>query len=249
MPRRIPIPGLSAGDRTLDGAVAHYLAHVLRMRPGDGFVAFDPSTGREADALTLASQGAADTVDVRLGATREGALLARRNVIWVQALTKGSKCDAIVRDATELGATRIVVGATKRSVVRLEPTRAAARIQRWSRIAREASRQSGRSIAPGIDAMGSWEEALGCVSDDHERFCLWERATEPLGPRLYAALERSAALAFACGPEGGLDLHEVELARSRGWFVASLGPRILRVETVAAAVLGAVEIGSHAFAP
>lgn len=265
MPRRVPISDLSAGDRTLGGAVAHYVLRVLRMRAGDAFVAFDPSTGLEADASILQSSSSStgtgpvsgsgagsasgDTVDVRLGVPREGAVRDRRSVIWVQGMTKGSKCDAIVRDATELGAGRIVIASARRSVVRLDPARAAERAERWARIAREAARQCGRSTAPQIDAVLSWEEALGRVGDAHERFCLWEQATEPLGPRLFASLERGAALAFACGPEGGLDGEEIDLAKKRGWFIASLGPRLLRTETVAAAVLGAVEIGSGAFAP
>jgi len=249
MLRRVPIPDLSAGDRTLGDALAHYVAHVLRMRPGETFVAFDPSTGLEADASILPSRGPDDAIDIRLGAPRPGVVRARRSVIWIQALAKGTKCDAVVRDATELGATRVIVAAAKRSVVRLDAARAAARADRWTRIAREAARQSGRAIAPGIDAPRSWEDALGCVDDDHDRFCLWEQATEPLGPRLLSSLERSAGLAFACGPEGGLDVEEIELARRRGWSVVSLGPRLLRTETVAAAVLGAVEIASRAFAP
>jgi 16S rRNA (uracil1498-N3)-methyltransferase len=45
---------------------------------------------------------------------------------------------------------------------------------------------------------------------------------------------------LAVGAEGGLEETEVEAARSAGYVVTSLGPFILRTETVAAAVLGAV---------
>ena len=48
--------------------------------------------------------------------------------------------------------------------------------------------------------------------------------------------------AFAAGPEGGLDEEEVGLARDAGWVIASLGTFVLRTETVAAAVLGAVRV-------
>jgi 16S rRNA (uracil1498-N3)-methyltransferase len=46
-------------------------------------------------------------------------------------------------------------------------------------------------------------------------------------------------VAFVVGPEGGLDEREVEAAAALGFAAASLGPTILRTETVAAAVLGA----------
>jgi 16S rRNA (uracil1498-N3)-methyltransferase len=242
--RRVALTALAPGERVVEGEIGHYLARVLRVRAGDRFVAFDPATGEEADAVAIGvdSSGAALKIDV--GALRAGAVRAPRAIVWIQALAKGDKCDAVVRDATELGATELVVAAARRSVVRLDDARAAQRVVRWTRIAREAARQSGRSDAPGVSAMRSWVEALDRAGAAHARFCLWEDAVEPLGPALLTALDRSAPLAFACGPEGGLEPDEVAAARDRGWNVVSLGARKLRTETVAAAVLGAVAVWS-----
>jgi 16S rRNA (uracil1498-N3)-methyltransferase len=224
----------------LGGGLAHYLARVLRLQAGDAFVAFDPENGGEADAVIVWADP--DIVTVRFGALRAGATVHARAITFIQGLAKGDKCDEVVRDATELGATRIVVATTKRSVVKLDAARATERQARWARIAQEAARQSGRSDAPRVDAPCSWREALARVEGDTARFCLWERATEPLGPLLLEALAARPALAFACGPEGGLESHEVDEARTAGWRVASLGPFALRTETVAAAVLGAVRV-------
>jgi 16S rRNA (uracil1498-N3)-methyltransferase len=244
--RRIPLPRLSPGPRRLEGAVAHYLARVLRVRAGDAIVLFDPASGREGDARTLGVEHGSVLVDV--GDLREGTVLPSRSLTWVQALAKGDKCDAIVRDATELGATHILVAATRRSVVKLEAARAAARSARWTRIAEQAARQCGRADAPRVDSPAGWGDALARVDAAHQRFCLWEGAREPLARPLFEALAHGAALAFASGPEGGFDDAEVDLARTSGWSVVSLGPRLLRTETVAAAVLGAVEVWSRWFA-
>jgi len=248
MTHRAPVPGLSAGERRLEGAIAHYLARVLRLRAGDAFVAFDPATGLEADAVTVWADGAAITVscgDLRPG-TRAP---SRSGTTWVQGLAKGDKCDAIVRDATELGAARIIVAVTKRTVVRLDGARGMARQARWARIAQEAARQCGRSDAPVVDPPVPWAEALSRAEGADARFCLWEGATVPLGPQLFEALAQGASLAFACGPEGGLEPVEVAAAEGRGWAVTSLGPLALRTETVAAAVLGAVRVWTAAFGP
>jgi 16S rRNA (uracil1498-N3)-methyltransferase len=239
---RAPIPNLTSGERRLEGAVARYLARVLRLRAGDPFVAFDPANGREAPAVTVWADH--DAMTVRFGALREGVERARRPLTWIQGLAKGNKCDAIMRDATELQATRVIVAMTKRSVVRLEAERGSERQARWARIAQEAARQCGRSDPPIVDAPCSWADALACVGDGAARFCLWEQATEPLGPALFDALPGPKALAFACGPEGGLEPYEAEAARAAGWKLASLGGMTLRTETVAAAVLGAVCIGA-----
>ena len=237
---RAPIPDLAAGERRLEGAVAHYLGRVLRLRAGDAFVAFDPASAREADAHTVHVDG--EGVTVRFGALRDGLLRAARELVWIQGLAKGDKCDAVVRDATELGVTRVIVATTRRSVVRLDATRAGERQARWARIAEQAARQCGRSDTPRIDAPCTWDEALARAGADAARFVLWERAVEPLGPALFGALAASRPLTFACGPEGGLDESEIAIAEQHGWSIASLGPLALRTETVAAAVLGAVRV-------
>jgi 16S rRNA (uracil1498-N3)-methyltransferase len=237
---RAPVPGLSPGEQRLGGALAHYLSRVLRLQAGDAFVAFDPQSGSEADAVVVWADP--DAVTVRFGAAREGAVAQARPITFIQGLAKGDKCDEVVRDATELGATRVVVATTKRSVVKLDASRGAERQARWARIAQEAARQSGRSDAPRVDAPCPWREAILRVESEAARFCLWERATEPLGPALFEALASRSPLAFACGPEGGLESGEVDEARDAGWRVVSLGPQALRTETVAAAVLGAVRV-------
>jgi 16S rRNA (uracil1498-N3)-methyltransferase len=248
---RAPIPALSPGERRLEGAIAHYLARVLRLRAGDPFVAFDPATGFEADAVTVWADAAAITV--RCGALRPGVKAhSRIATTWIQGLAKGDKCDAVVRDATELGVTRIVVAVTKRTVVKLDRARGEARQARWARVAQEAARQCGRSDAPVVDVPCPWSEALSTVTDPDSssscaRFCLWEQATAALAPRLFEALAQGAPLAFACGPEGGLEESEVDLARASGWTIVSIGPLALRTETVAAAVLGAVRVWSAMF--
>jgi len=239
---RAPIADLAPGERTLGGAVGHYLARVLRLRAGDPFVAFDPATGVEADAEVVRAEG--ESVVVRFGLPRAARADPQRGLTFVQGLAKGDKCDGIVRDATELGATRIVVAVTKRSVVRLDGERAAARQTRWARIAEDAARQCGRARAPAVDRPMAWQDALDTVSTGAARFCLYEQAKDALAPPLFEALAGDADLAFACGPEGGLEMDEVETARARGWAICSLGVLALRTETVAAAVLGAVRVWS-----
>lgn len=243
---RAPVLGLTPGERHLRGEVARYLARVLRLHAGDAFVAFDPESGAEADAVMLGAERG--TVTVQLGAVRDAGP-PRRPMVWIQGFAKKDRCDAVVRDATELGATHVVIAVTKRTIVRLDAGHASERRSRWVRVAREAARQCGRSDPPRVDPPRPWAEAVEEVANDAARFCLWEKATEPLGPPLIHALATRAPLAFACGPEGGLEDAEVELARSLGWTIASLGALVLRTETVAAAVLGAVGIWATAFGP
>jgi 16S rRNA (uracil1498-N3)-methyltransferase len=241
---RAPLPDLAEGERRLDAATSRYLAGSLRLREGDDLVVFDPAQAREAPAVIVRVDRG--VVVVRVGASRDADLKLERPVTWVQGVAKGDKMDAIVRDVTELGATRFVPALSAFAVVKLDASRGPLRRDRWERIAREAARQCGRGDAPEILAPCRWSDALAAANVGTgpalARFCLYERATEPLGPALQRALHGGGPLAFAAGPEGGLEDDEVEEARRDGWTIASLGALVLRAETVASAVLGAVRV-------
>jgi 16S rRNA (uracil1498-N3)-methyltransferase len=84
-----------------------------------------------------------------------------------------------------------------------------------------------------------WERALALAPSGALKLCLWEDATDPLGPVL-ARLGPTQPVALAVGPEGGLTAPETTVAAAAGYAVLSLGSVVLRTETVAAAVLGAV---------
>ncbi len=237
---RVPVRGLSSGRCALDRKTAHYVTHVLRLGVDAVFVAFDPDARVEADARVVAVSPSA--ADVEVGAVRVAPVLARREVTWIHGLPKGSKADAIVRDVTELGATRVVFAETTRAVRVLDALRRGKAIARWNEIAIEAARQSGRGDAPSIDLV-SWQDALLSVVGDVARFCPFEGAEAPLGAELGPVLADPArALAFAVGPEGGLTEGEASVAEASGYRLVSLGSAILRTETVPAAILGAVLI-------
>jgi 16S rRNA (uracil1498-N3)-methyltransferase len=225
--------------------LVRYVQAVHRLGLGESFIAFDPGQAVEADAH-LTRDGDAHVLQV--SALRPAPKRATRPLVLVQGFAKADKCDAIVRDATELGATAIVIVPMARSVARPPKEKHGAREGRWRKIADEAARQSGRGDAPSVVLAESLDAALATIPVEAAKFVLWELATEPLGPPLGAALTatEAKALAFVVGPEGGLDEREVELCRNHGFSAVSLGPFVLRTETVAAAVLGAIQIGSVA---
>lgn len=223
---RVPMADLAPGERALDAEQSRYVARVHRLRAGDRFVAFNPSRALECDAEVI------DEDRVRLGDVRP-ARAASRAITWIHGCPKGDKADAIVRDATELGATRIVFVQTARAVAKPPAARAA----RWTKIAREAARQCGRGDAPEIALAADWEEALDGARAD-ARICL-----DPRGAPLRDVLERArGSLAFAVGPEGGLTDDEVASASARGFTTCRLGAFVMRTETVAAAALGAAAL-------
>jgi 16S rRNA (uracil1498-N3)-methyltransferase len=240
---RVPVSPLVSGELLLDRRASRYVARVHRLSAGDSVVLFDPAAALEATATVLEVGRGGVRCQVR--DVRAAQLRGVRPVTLLQGIGKADKLDAIIRDATELGATRVVAVQTARSVVRLDGAgtdaseRSSRRLERWKRIAREAARQCGRGDAPDIQGPVDLGSALALASDERAvMVCLWERAERPLGPIL--RLAHATPLVLLIGPEGGLEEEEVEMARRAGFVSATLGPLILRTETVAAAVLGAV---------
>ena len=237
-PLRVPLSPVAAGTTWIDGDTGHYIARVHRLGPGDRLVVFDPETAREADAEVVAVDRA--SVQIAIAEPREAERTARRSVTLIQATGKGDKVDAVVRDATELGATRIVPVIAERSIAR--PAAESARVTRWRRIAVEAARQSGRGDVPTVDAPLLLTAALALLSPHATAaagFCMHPRATASFGPRL-VALEATRAIVILVGPEGGLSDRELEAAAEAGFDAVTIGRLVLRTETVCAAALGAV---------
>jgi len=214
-----------------------YLIRVLRLEVGDLVTLFD---GKSSEADARISRIGPRAVELRVETRRDVGAPDRPALTLIQSLTKGEKLDFVIQKATELGVTRIMPVTSARSIPQLEAIRAIGRIARWQKIAREAARQCGRSDVPSIDAVVPLTTALHAVTKDALRLILWEGARENgLGPLLPTT--RPPEVVVAIGPEGGFSPTEVEAARAAGFIPAGLGPRVLRTETAALAVLAIVQ--------
>ena len=231
-PLRVPVSPLASGRRELPASAARYVLRVHRLGIGDAFVAFDPEARIEADARIITCSR--DSATVELDCPRAASLLPSRSVTVVQGLAKGDKLDDIVRDATELGATRISPAVVLRSVA---AHKSDAAVARWRRIAVEAARQCGRGDVPEVDAPRPLVDIIGALEAEL-RLVLVPGASTRLGGVL-AQASATSSVALVIGPEGGLDPAEITEAVTRGFIAVSLGRFVLRTETACAAALGA----------
>jgi 16S rRNA (uracil1498-N3)-methyltransferase len=231
---RVPLSSLEPGERLLAKDAAHYVTRVRRLEPGMRFVAFDPEARQEADAELIEGDRRGG-VRVRIHEPRPASVLPTREVTLIQCVGKADKLDAVVRDATELDATAVLPAISARSVA----TRASdAAVGRLRRIALEAARQCGRGDVPRVERPAPLADVLRAIGSEL-------RLLLQPGAALHAssALERltpGASVAIAIGPEGGFADDEVVLAMQAGFLPVRLGSTVLRTETVAAAMLGAL---------
>src|SRR5207237_5251737 len=138
---------------------------------------------------------------------------------------KGEKFDMVVQKATELGAWRVAPILTKRADVRPRDERdTARRVERWRRLALEASKQSGRARVPSVAGPVAFDSFAAVASRAGELRALFaERGGVSLdsfsvdgesGPEVVTAL---------VGAVGGWGEQEIELVGARGWASARLG--------------------------
>jgi 16S rRNA (uracil1498-N3)-methyltransferase len=214
------------GVLTLSDAPANYLGNVLRLQPGAQVKLFDDRTGE-----WLAQIVDARRKRVTLAVTRR--LRPREPVpdLWlVFAPIKKGPIDWLVEKATELGAARLVPAITQRTVVdRLNLDRIRAHVV-------EAAEQCERTALPTIAEPVKLAALLREWPGERALFFADETGGAPFAAAAAAAPAGPAAILI--GPEGGFTEEERAMVRALPAARAvSLGPRILRAETAAAAAV------------
>lgn len=215
---RFFIEDVSPDRIPLPPAVAHQVWRVLRLRDGDEIVLLDHA-GQQARCRLV---GDACEVVERAEAGGEPQHL----LSICQALIKGDRLDQVVQHGTEIGVAEFRLFVSERCMVRELSER---RIERLRTIAREAAEQSERGRVPIVREPVSFGEVAEPAS-----VLLFERH---VGVRLS---EVDPPPSLIIGPEGGFSPAEVAMAQQRGVVLASLGPRILRSESVALAATAVV---------
>ncbi len=220
----------------LDEATSKYVVRVRRLRRGDALILFDPETALEASATLL--EDSPQRCRVESAAPQPSCAGSGTELVLVQGAGKGEKLDLVVRDATALGVTRLVVLEAERSVRRLAAS-PGDKLQRWRRISVEAARQCGRGDTPRLEFATNLVDVVAAL---HPQVRVW--MLDPRGEAHLAELllgtGPATALAICVGPEGGWSPHEVDGARGRGGLLVRAWPHVLRTETAATAALGAI---------
>lgn len=224
-------PALLAGQTslTLSEDEARHARDVLRLQRGDEAYVFDgeghefrftiAEVNRSAVSLNLVEQVEPAKPESPIDLTLAVALL------------KGEKFDLVVQKATELGVTRLLPLITTRADVRLRDDADAKRkVERWQRIALEATKQCGRARLMTVEAPVAFNSLIDQERGENEsRLMFAERDGEPL-----AEVPRDSAqgpVTALIGSEGGWTDEEIAQARTNGWKVITLGGRTLRAET------------------
>ncbi len=232
MRRRFFVDEVRNGLARLAGEDARHLTRVLRVEPGQRYEISDNRNVYLAEIESARKESVVFRALEKFPACPPSARL-----ILYASLIKFDRFEWIVEKATELGAAEIVPVEATRSERGLERA-AGKRLERWRRIALEASQQSRRAHLPEIAEPVPLAEALSRPATC--RYALDEAGGVPLLQALPAVRHAEDTVAIVTGPEGGWTEEERASISAAGWTPVSLGSLILRAETAVIAALAVV---------
>ena len=227
----------------LKGEVAHQISRVLRLRLGDDILLLD---GRGYEySVKLAEFGKAELWGDLQGKRLVDTEPAHHVTLYMSLLNKADKFEWALQKCTELGASRFVPVVAERSVT------ASGRGERWERIIQEAAEQSGRAFIPDLAGPLTFAQALQEDADlgratqgsGHVSIIPSLGEDRSLGDALSHLDASEGSVHIFIGPEGGFTQAELDAAAASGVLRVTLGPRTLRSETAAVAVLAIVMFG------
>ncbi len=152
-----------------------------------------------------------------------------KRINLILPLLKEQKQDLVIQKATELGVNKLIFLQTERTLVKIEENKKIKKLERWYKIAKEASEQSKRLDIPVIEIKNDLKDlnnlkGLNLVCDTKETKKNIKNALKNQG--MYDTIN------IVIGPEGGLSNKEIEYLNKIGFESITFGNRILRVETV-----------------
>ena len=210
---------------------------VLRLKAGDQVALADGLGRAMIGCLTLAT---AQKMLVKLNDSLPAAESPLK-IILCQSLLKGDKMDLVVRQAVELGVHRIIPLITKRSIPQREVKQDQKRATRWQSKVRSAAAQCRRAFLPEVEEVRDLKSVLPLIGASKALVPWEDENSVPLSDQLMQPCPQDRAVYLFVGPEGGFDPLEIEALRGSGAITIHLGPRILRSETAAAAVVTMVQ--------
>lgn len=211
----------AAGRLTITGAEAHHAGSAMRLAPGETVLVSDGRGALATCRVAESARGAPMVVEV-LAVEH---VAAGSPITVVQAIPKGERADLAVELLAEAGAAVVVPWASQRTVAQWRG-KEAAKLERWRRVARAASKQSRRAhvltVRPLCTGVPELPGPAFVLHEDAEE-CLYDLDL-PAGP-----------LTVVVGPEGGLSGGEVLALVAAGARPVRLGQEILRTSTAGAA--------------
>ena len=148
---------------------------------------------------------------------------------------KNDKIEYLIQKLTELGVSNIVLFNSERNIAKIKKDKVDSKLNRWSKIIKEASEQSKRNLIPDITYVDGLRDLVNFAEKYDHKVVAYEKESVNedninLKNLLNSELNNKDVIAVF-GSEGGLSENEISILTENKFSVIGLGKRILRAET------------------
>lgn len=221
---------------TLDGAEARHVVSVSRTRVGEQ-ISVTNGRGMLVNGVVTATEPSRVVITID-AVDRSRAATPR--IVLVQALAKGDRDELALQASVELGVHEIVPWQAARSVSRWSGDKLSKGVQRWSTIAREATKQSMRSWMPSVTALVTTAELARRASAC--RMLVLEPGAQTRLTGIDLDPDDHTDIVLVVGPEGGVAPEESARLREAGAVSVRLGDSVLRTSSAGPAAIAVLNV-------
>ncbi len=222
------------------GNDVNHIKNVLRFNIGDKFDVCDENGVKYGVVIQQFTNN--DEIICKIEQIIDKNSETRYEITLYQGVPKSDKMDLIVQKGTELGVNEFVPVQMARSIVKITEENERKKVERWNKIAVEASKQCGRQKLPIVTSTINFENIIENISKYDIVLVPYESEQNITIKEFLRDLKSNniASIAIIIGPEGGFEEEEIDSLKQNGASICTLGPRILRTETAGIATISMV---------
>ena len=223
----------------IEGQDVKHIKNVLRMKVGEHIDVcnVDVTQNYECEIEEINNEN----IICKIIKERENDSESKVKITIFQGLPKADKMELVIQKSVELGVYNIVPVAMKRCVVKLDSKDVRKKVERWQKISEVAAKQCGRDIIPKVSEVVKIDDICKMMDSYDKIIVAYENEKDNTLKNEIQKIrmldKEEIKIGVLIGPEGGIDEKEIEVLKSAGGNIVTLGKRILRTETVALNVL------------
>ncbi|KYG62197.1 hypothetical protein AZI85_08380 [Bdellovibrio bacteriovorus] len=227
------------------GDVFHHIFDVCRQEVGSKFEVLTEDSKAYFVEVTQVSK---KNATARILEERTIPPLKEPHIHLALSISRFPVMDAIMEKAVEMGVKSIQPFFSEFSFLRSGEKLSDNKVERWDKIVRSATQQSGRGDLMKVQPAISFEKVSGLINRDAGHVGLFAyEGPSTLSIKDYVQQVKSLnpqgvkAIWIIVGSEGGFSHNEVEKFQELGLRPVTLGPQVLRVETACMALVSVLK--------
>lgn len=213
----------------ITGTDVNHIVNVLRMRKEDKVQINNLSTSENymAEIIEYSNERISCKIIEKIPSKSETNI----DIHMYQGLPKADKMELIIQKTTEIGVKKIIPVSMERCIVKLDEKDSIKKVERWQKISEVAAKQSKRDIIPQIENVIKISDLYTKIKEYDLFIVAYEEEDTKTLKEVLKSNATARKIGVLIGPEGGIDIKEIQKLKENGAVIVTLGNRILRTET------------------